>query len=509
MSTSAARWWALAAVNLGVLVVGLDGTVLSVALPTLAGALDATQSDLVWFSSGYLLVIAAAVLPVGVLGDRFGRKKVMLVSLVGFAIGSVICAYASSVGVFLAGRVVQGLAGAGITVMALSALVVLFPETERAKAVGVYQAANFVALPLGPLLGGWMLAHFWWGWVFLVNVPIVLVALGVGYLLIPESKADERPGLDPVGTVASALGLVLAIGGLIRAGQHGWSDAGALALLGSGVVALLGFVAWERHGARRPLIPPALLRSPTFLRGSALVAVAGLAMIGALFTLPQFFQDVQGVDTLGSGLRLLPLIAGTVLGAGVADLLVRRTGARATVTTGFLVLAAGLLLGVTTDVGSGDVVVGAWTALLGAGTGLVLAASTSAALSGLDAERSGVGSAVVQAFNKTSGPFGTAITGSVLVAAYQHRVDAADVPPDVAATARRGLADGLDVAARTGSDAARDAVLAAFVGGFRTSLLVSAAVAVAGAIAAAVVLPGRHTTDDPPSRRDHTDVVHG
>jgi MFS family permease len=190
----------LGAVNLSVLAVGLDGTVLSVAQPTLATALDASQSDLVWFSSGYLLVLAAAVLPVGLVGDRFGRLAVLLASLALFGLGSVLCAYAESIGIFLAGRLLQGLAGAGITVMALSALVVLFDERERPKAVGIYQAANFVALPLGPILGGWMLSRFWWGWVFLLNVPVVMLAAVIGLALIPESRSTQRPGLDPVGT---------------------------------------------------------------------------------------------------------------------------------------------------------------------------------------------------------------------------------------------------------------------------------------------------------------------
>ena len=193
------RWWALGAVSLSVLAVTLDGTVLSVALPTLAKALHAPESDLEWFSSGYLLLLAAGVLPAGLIGDRYGRKKVMLASLAAFGAGSALCAYAPSPGVFLVARLLMGLAGAGITVMALSALTVLFDDDERPRAVGVYEAANFLALPLGPILGGWMLSRLWWGWVFLINVPVVAVGLFVGVGLIPESRAAERPGLDPAG----------------------------------------------------------------------------------------------------------------------------------------------------------------------------------------------------------------------------------------------------------------------------------------------------------------------
>ena len=457
-----ARWFALAAVSLSVLAVSLDGTVLSVALPTLARELHASQSDLVWFSAGYLLVLAATSLPAGLIGDRYGRKRVMLGSLVLFGVGSAMCAYASSVGVFLAGRLVQGVAGSGITVMALSALVVLFSEPERPRAVGVYQAANFLALPLGPLLGGWMLAHFWWGWVFLINVPVVLIAFVAGLILVPESRAERRPGLDPVGTAASTLGLVLLVYGLVRASDRGWGDPAVPVTLAAGVIFLIGFAAWERR-VEQPLISPALFRSGPFVWGAVLAAIAGLAMIGVLFTLPQYFQGVRGVDTLGSGLRLLPLIVGMVAGAGLARVL----SARVTTVAGFALLALGLLAGARTGVDSGDAYVAAWSGLVGLGTGLTLTASTSVALSGLTAERSGTASAVLQALTKTAGPFGTAIMGSVLAAVY-----------------RSHLGSSAAIGAGSG-DAARHA----FVSGLSAALLVSAAIAVAGAVAAAVFLP--------------------
>src|ERR1022692_754784 len=229
------KWWALGAVSLSILAVSFDGTVLSVALPTLARALHASESDLEWFSSGYLLLLAAGVLPAGLIGDRYGRKKVMLASLAAFGAGSALCAYAPSPGVFLVARLLMGLAGAGITVMALSALTVLFEDDERPRAVGVYEAANFLALPLGPILGGWMLSRFWWGWVFLINVPVVVVGLFVCVGLIPESRAAERPGLDPAGMAGSTAGLVAVTYGLIEAGQDGWGGPAALALMASGL----------------------------------------------------------------------------------------------------------------------------------------------------------------------------------------------------------------------------------------------------------------------------------
>src|SRR5579883_3097390 len=235
------RWWALGALTLAILAVGLDGTVLSVALPTLAYALHASESDLQWFSSGYLLVLAAAMLPAGLLGDRYGRKKVMLIALALFGAGSAACAYAPSAGIFIAARLVLGLAGAGIVVMALSALTVLFTEEERPRAVGIWAAANFLSLPIGPILGGWLLTNYWWGWVFLMNVPVALLGLLVAFVLVPESRAPVRPRLDPVGIITSIAGLVSVTYGLIEAGQNGWGDATALVPMVAGVVVLVAF----------------------------------------------------------------------------------------------------------------------------------------------------------------------------------------------------------------------------------------------------------------------------
>ena len=225
------RWWALGAVSLAVLAVGVDGTVLSVALPTLAGKLHASESDLQWFSSTYLLVLAAAMLPAGLLGDRYGRKKVMLISLGLFGLGSGACAASTSSLDFIAARVLLGCAGAGVIVMALSALTVLFTEEERPKAIGVWSAANFIAFPIGPILGGYLLSHVWWGWVFLMNIPVVLLGVTATAILIPESRASHRPALDPVGMISSVAGLVGVTYGLIEAGQHGWGNGIALGAL--------------------------------------------------------------------------------------------------------------------------------------------------------------------------------------------------------------------------------------------------------------------------------------
>src|SRR5215472_4722806 len=282
MMRTTSRWWALGAVQLAVLAVGLDITILSVALPTLATALHASESDLQWFSSGYTLVLAAAMLPAGLLGDRYGRKKVMLVALALFGAGSAACAFAPTAGAFIAARAALGLAGAGIVVMALSALTVLFTQKERPRAVGIWAGANFLALPIGPILGGWLLTHYWWGWVFLMNVPVALIGLLAGLALVPESRAPVRPGLDLVGMVSSTAGLVAVTYGFIEAGRNGWTDARALAPMIAGVVVLVGFFLWEYVVGRRPggqpLVDLTLFRPASFTWGVVLAATAGLAM---------------------------------------------------------------------------------------------------------------------------------------------------------------------------------------------------------------------------------------
>ena len=249
----ARRWWALGAITLAVLAVGLDVTVLSLALPTLAAALKATESDLQWFSSGYALVLAAAMLPAGLLGDRYGRKKVLLVSLALFAVGSLACAESRTATEFLIARLALGLAGAGVIVMAISALAVLFSEEERPRAVAVWGAANFLAFPIGPILGGWLLTHFWWGWVFLLNVPVAAVGSCAVVALVPETRAQTRPGHRLAGRALVER----------RPGRHDlWADRGRPGTAGvtsrpcvaiaAGWSLLAGFFVWERRLATRP-----------------------------------------------------------------------------------------------------------------------------------------------------------------------------------------------------------------------------------------------------------------
>jgi DHA2 family multidrug resistance protein-like MFS transporter len=504
----ARRWWALGALVVAGLTVGLDATVLSVALPTLARKLHASESALQWFSSGYLLVLAAAMLPLGLLGDRYGRKKVLLGSFVLFAVGSAACAASPSSGAFIAARLLLGLAGAGLVVMGFATLPVLFGEKERPRAVGIMAAATFVSLPLGPILGGWLLTHYWWGWVFLINVPVSLAGVVAILVLVPESRAHERPGLDPVGVALSILGMVGLIYGLIQAGEHGWSNAGAVLEMVCGIAVLVGFLFWERRLTHKPggqpLLDLALFRLPSYTWGVILSAVAIFAMFGVLFTMPQYFQGVLGTSPMGSGLRLLPLIGGLVLAAVPADRIARLAGSKVAVAVGFAILAAGLLIGSRTGVGSSGLFVAAWMAVVGLGMGLALATSTSAALSKLSEERSGVGAAALQAINKLGGPLGTAVLGSVLSTAYLARLALSGLPAAAATAARQSIFGAVAVADQIHSPALLDSAHTAFVHGMDLALVVSGAIALVGLALTVAFLPQSSVSNESPSNPPRT-----
>jgi DHA2 family multidrug resistance protein-like MFS transporter len=491
------RWWALGAITLAVLAITLDVTVLTVALPTLAGALHASESQLQWFVTAYTLALVAGMLPAGLLGDRYGRRAMMTGALALFGIGSVGCAVAPGPEAFIAARVVLGLAGAALIVLALSIVTVLFDEEERPRAVGVWGAANFVGLPLGPIIGGWMLTHAWWGWIFLMNVPVVLLGLVALLTLVPESRAARRPGIDGIGVVLSSAGLVAIMYGVVEAGDSGWDSSAAIVPAIAGVAILVAFVLWERRLAGRPggepVVDLSLFRSRSFTRGVAQTAFGVLGLFGAMFALPQYFQAVLGTDPQGSGFRLLPVVGGLIVGAVSADRIAARIGPKVTVATGFAVVVGSLAIGATMTPATGDAFIAAWTFVLGAGGGLGFATAASTALVELSAERSGVGSAFLQATIKLGPAFGASILGSVLNSTYQGRIlpQVAGLPSAAAAAVQNSVFGGIAVAQQLRSSALLDAVRSAFVAGMDDALRLAAGAAVVGAVLALAFLPGR------------------
>jgi MFS transporter, DHA2 family, multidrug resistance protein len=484
------RWWALAAISVAVLAVTLDVTVLTVALPTLAVALNASEAQLQWFVTAYTLALVAGMLPAGLLGDRYGRRRLMVGSMLLFAAGSLACAYSPDPAVFIAARVALGLAGAGVIVVALSMLTVLFDEAERPRAIGIWGAANFIGLPLGPIVGGWLLTNVWWGWIFLLNVPVALVGIVAVVLLVPESRAAERPHIDMLGIVLSSGGLVLLMYGVVEAGDNGWLSAGAVGPALAGLVVLAGFLFWERRAAH-PLVDLSLFTSRSFTWGVICTAFGVFGLFGVLFALPQYFQAIVGTDPQGSGLRLLPAVFGLIVGAVFADRIAERVGSKFTVALGSLIVVGGTLVGATLSTASSDVFVAGWTLVVGAGSGLAFATSASAALVELSSERAGVGSALLQAVVKLGPAFGASILGSALNATYQSHLDLAGLPDAAAQVVRDSVFGGVAVAQQLGSTQLLGNVQAAFVAGIDVAALLTAATACATVALALLFLPNR------------------
>lgn len=497
------KWWALAGVAVAVFAVGLDGTVLSVALPTLAPKLHASATDLVWFSSAYLLTWAAAMLPLGSLGDRFGRRRTMVGSLVVFGLASAWAAVSGSAGMFIAARAVGGVAGAGITVMAMSAVTVMFSEEERSRAVGVWAGVNFLALPVGPILGGWLLDRFWWGWVFLINVPVVVIALLAVVSLVPESRAPRRGRLDVLGMTLFGAGLAGLTYGFAEAGDRGWTSSIVIGSLVAGICLLLAFTAWQRRLTQttrwEPLADVALFRAGEYVWGAVLAFLGTFALVGVVFTLPQYFQAVLGVNSIGSGLRLLPLLGGLAVGAIGAEPVAKRVGSKLVLAVGFAVMGAGLLLGSASTVSTGQGFVFTWTPIAGVGIGVVLATATAAALQRVSADRAGVASALIQALQDAGSPFGAAILGTAALAGYRARLDTTLLTHAQVGVARKGVFEGTALAGRLHSEPLLAAIRSAFVNGVDAALLVCGVIALAGVLLALLLFPRRETIESPDS----------
>ncbi len=491
----ARRWWALSAMALSVFAVTLDVTVVNVALPTLAGTLNASASELQWFVIAYTLALVAGMLPAGLIGDRYGRKKLLCGALLLFVVGSLGCAYASGPEMFIVARVALGLAGAVLIVMVLSLITVLFGEAERPRAIGIWGAANFIGLPLGPILGGWLLSNVWWGWVFLMNVPVALLGLVAVLGLVPESKASKASGIDFLGVLLSSGGLVAVMYGVVQAGDDGWGSVSALAWASAGLAVLAVFVLWEhRLGSRpglQPLVDLSLFRSRSFSWGVICTSFGVFGLFGVMFTLPQYFQAIMGVDAQGSGFRLLPVVGGMLVGLLLFFALADRLGAKISVAIGFGIVVVGTMVGATMTTTSGDPLIAAWSFITGAGAGLGFGTAMSAALVELDPERSGVASALLQTVVKLGPAFGASILGSVLNSTYQAQVAVTGLPASAAATVKASVFGGIAVAQQLGSSALLNSAQSSFVAGLDDALRFTAGATAVAILLALLFLPAR------------------
>ncbi len=482
------RWYALLFICLALFIGQIDITIVNIALPSIAADLDATTSDLQWTVDAYLVMLAGFVLFGGGLADRFGRKGVFMTGLALFGAASLGATFATEPGHLIAARAFMGLGAALFFPPALSMLATIFAPGERARAVAVWAAVGGIATALGPVVGGVLLSRYWWGSVFLVNVPVVVAALVGAALLIPTSRRPGSPKLDGVGALLSVLGLAALVFGIIEGPDRGWGTPLIVASLLMGGVLVGAFVAWESR-LEEPMVDVRVFRLRGVSAGGLAVTTNLAAMAGVLFLIPLYLQSVVGLSTTTIGLLLLPFGVVFMCLAFAAGPATRRFGVRPILTGGLLVMAAGtLLLSFLPDVGRDTLSVMVGMAVFGAGAAFVAPPATTAIMNALPTAKAGDGSAVNQVTRQVGAALGAAVVGTVLVSVYAH-----DLAPSLtglssadASVADSSIAGAQKVAAKltSGSDALLDAADSAFSSGFRVAMLVPAllAVGVAGAV---------------------------
>jgi len=489
------RWWALGALVASMLTLGFDMTILNVALPTMAADLGATTGEQQWMADAYVVVFAALMLPAGLLGDRFGRRRMLVVGLGIFLAASLLGALADDVNWVVAARALMGVGGALVTPLALSVLPSLFGADERAKAVGIVSAASALGLPLGPIMGGWLLNHFWWGSVFLINVPMAAIGIVACVLLLPESRDPASPKVDTVSTALTATGLGALIYAIIEAPTRGWSDALVLGMLAGSAVLLTALVLRERRQSR-PMLDMTLLAHRGFLFNTLAATLVMFVLSGLLFVLPPYLQAVLGNDALGTGVRLLPMMGGLLVASRLAPQVVTRFGARATVSAGLVVLAFAAFLGSRTTTDSGYGFTALWLSVTGLGFGLSLIPAMNGALGALPRDRAGSGSGLLMTLRQVGGAIGIALLGSLLAGIFRDRLDVTGLPAQAADTAGDSVIAAHLVARETGSADLLASANSAYVHGMGVILLVCGAAALVAALLAAAFLPATPKTEE-------------
>jgi EmrB/QacA subfamily drug resistance transporter len=495
----------LAVLCVSLLIVTLDNTVLNVVLPTLVRDLHATTSQLQWIVDAYVMVFAGLLLVAGSAADRLGRKRTFLAGLVAFAAGSTWAAFSGSVGVLIAARASMGIGAALIMPSTLSIITDTFRDGgERQRAIGLWAGTSGVGIALGPIIGGLLLAHFWWGSVFLINVPIAAIGVACALRLVPDSKNPAASPPDVIGGLLSIAGLGLVLWALIEAPVHGWSSALVIGTGLGGLAVLAVFATYERN-CHHPMLNLEFFARRQFSAAVSSVGLATFGLFGALFVLTQFMQFDLGYTPLQAGLRVLPAAGAIAVVAPVSALLVRVAGTKLTAAAGLLAVAGGLwqISGVTVASTYASTLPG--MVLLGIGAGLVIPSGTASVMGSLPRDHTGVGSATNGAFLQIGGALGVAVLGSLLVTRYQDHLTAALVPyhvPSAAmATILGSLGAALGVAAHLGGPlgaALAHLARSAFVSGMDLAMVTGAAVAWAGCLLAlALLLAGPATGGEP------------
>jgi EmrB/QacA subfamily drug resistance transporter len=499
------RWATLSVLCVTLLLISLDNTILNVALPSVVRSLHATSSQLQWIVDAYAVVFAGLLFTLGALGDRVGRKWVFMGGLVVFGTGSALAAWSGSPDRLTAARAVMGVGAAALMPCTLSILTNVFTsERDRAQAIGIWSATAGLGVAIGPILGGFLLVHYWWGSVFLINVPIAAAGLVAAVFFVPNSKNPLATRADPVGAVLSMMGFGLLLWGIIEAPNRSWSSPPIVAALVGSAVIIGAFVAWERR-SDHPLLPLRFFSNPRYSAAIASLALVLFALLGMFFLITQYLQFCLGFSPLKTGLGIGPIALVLLVFAPLSVLVVRRFGTKVVVSGGLLLIAVGLGLLSRTTVHStyGDNL--PYLVLIGAGVGLALAPSTESVLGSLPKEEAGVGSASSDTSMQIGGAMGVAVLGTALIIRYQnvmtpllaHR----HIPASIDTLILGSLGGALAVAQRvpgTFGDQLAQTARQAFISGMDLGLVVAAVVVGVAGVVVLAVLPNRPEAPDPP-----------
>jgi len=481
-------WWALATLCVPLIMVSIDGTILNVALPSIAKALQTTNTQLVWINSGYIIMFGATILFAGSLADKYGRKWTLVIGMLIFITGSIWAGLSSNATSLIAARLFQGIGGGLIAPSTLALITNIFRPPARARAIAVWAGISGVGVALGPILGGLLLSAFFWGSVFFVNIPVVGLGLVMVFFLVPNSKAPDAAPIDYVGVVLSMLGLFAFFYFLVQAPELHLTNYKVLIALGFAIVLLGGFVFWELR-RKNPLLEVRFFRMKAFTVGVLSIAIVFFALFGLLFQLTLYLQAVQGYSPLSAGFALVPFALVLLIAAPIAPRLADRIGNRWLVAAGMIVLTAGILTFIFTTTTTGYLVIFVGLVLSGIGIAFVQPPSSNAVMSSVPQSKTGMGSAANSAIRQVGGSMGIALIGGIAALVYGNQLVKSGalngLSPSAAATAKASLTGALTV----GGSSLIKAADQAFVKGLHAAMLMTAIIGGAGIVLALLTLP--------------------
>jgi EmrB/QacA subfamily drug resistance transporter len=501
LSSTGQRWRVLSVLCLAVFAINIDTTIVNVALPTLVRQLGASTSSLQWIVDAYNLAFAALVLAAGSLSDRFGRKGALIVGLAIFGGATIAGAFGATTGQLIVARVAMGVGAAIIFPNTLSILTNVFTERAgRAKAIGAWGATTGMAVAFGPIVGGWLLEHFWWGSTFLAMAPPAAIALVLVIVFVPPSRDPSTPRLDALGLALSTVTVGLLIYTIIEAPGLGWTAPRTLAGFGGAALALIAFAWWERR-VEAPMLDVELFKNLRFSAASGAISIAFFALFGFIFLVTMYFQFIHGYSPFATGLRLIPVALGMGISSSAGPSLAVRLGSNAVVAAGLALMAGGFAWISTSSAHTSYIEIVGQMVVSAAGIGFATAPATEAIMGVVHKNKAGVGSAVNDANRLFGGTLGVAIIGSVFASIYVHAIDTSKVasliPSHLLTQSKNSVGGALEGARQLATSNSHAAYLLAtaaghaFFDGFRVGCLVAAGVALVGAVLVVIILPAR------------------